>query len=505
LDDHSDCGDADFLLELYLRRQGWDFLPKLDGVFAMALFDAADRELTLVSDRLGYRPLYYWSSPDVFAFASEVKSIAALPERPAKVDRLGMEEFFANGHMLDDRTWIEDIRVLGPGTRMTVKESAVSQTSYWSWQEVEPQSPDLSLDAAMEEAASLWRRAVASRMHTKHRYSLQLSGGLDSRSILAAIPKEQLPVLCVTMGVARCEDIKIASQVAKIRGCPHVVVELDKIDDFLVKREPFVWLTDGMVSILHLHASAMAGILRAESDFSFNGFVGEAVLGGSYTTVDLSPQEHLIKKYASNPLMTGFDSHGHIVREWQRTGMSLEWFSLYLRARRFTIMGTVQLSAHIEQRKPFIARDLLLFGMSLPQEYHDHSLLYGKMLLANYPELYKGVPWQKIGVPVDAGALRKRLVAEGRLLSRRINYVSPALGSHLPQFQMVDYASMLRTPEAQSYVTRWLLSADTRVREFVPENEIQRLCEMHFRKRADTHQLIARLLTAEIYLAHSGL
>ncbi len=504
LDHISGDGDARFLLELYLLRHGWDFLPQLDGIFAIAMFDTIGKQLTLVSDRLGLRPLYYWASSDVFAFASEVKSIAELPGRPKKLDRLGMEEFLAYGWMLNDRTWFEDIRVLGLSTILTVTETGMSQATYWSWTEVQPLPAGVSFEQAAEEMARLWEMAVARRVRTNHRYGLQLSGGLDSRSILAALPPGRLPAACVTMGVAGSDDIKIASRVAQIRGCLHIVVELDKINDFLVKREPFVWLTDGMISTLHLHASAMANALRDTADFSLNGFVGEVILGGAAINTDLSPQKNLAKSYADQRSLTGFDGYAHILQEWQKADMPLEWFAIYQRARRFTVMGAVQLSAHIEERRPFVDRDLLLFGMGVPAAYRNHRQLYGSMLLTHYPDLYRGVPWQKTGVPIDAGAFWKRLAVEGRRLRGRLTKTLPFLGGHLLPFRTVDYAVLLRKPETQSYVTRRLLSDDSRVREFVPENEIRRVCETHFRMQADMHHVIGRLLTAETYLARSG-
>ena len=504
LDCVSDCGDAQFLLELYLLRRGWDFVSRVDGIFVLALFDTLGNELTLVSDRLGLRPLYYRATADEFAFASEVKSIADLPGCPKRLDRLGMEEFLAYGWMLNDRTWFEDIRVLGLSAILTVTATGMSQATYWSWTEVQPLPASVSFDEAAEEMARLWEKAVGRRVRTNHRYGLQLSGGLDSRSILAAMPKQRLPITCVTMGVAGCDDIKIARQAALTSECPHVVVELDQIDDFLVKREPFVWLTDGMVSTLHLHASTMATALRDAGDFSLNGFGGEVILGGAAINTDLSPEKNLAKKYADQQSLTGFDGYSHILQEWQKADMPLEWYAIYQRARRFTVMGAVQLSAHIEERRPFVDRDLLLFGMGVPPTYRSHRRLYGRMLLAHYPDLYRGIPWQTTGVPIDAGAFRKKLAIESRRVRGRLTKTFPSLGRHLLPFRTVDYAGMLRQPETQAYVTRRLLARESRLREFVPESEIRRVCETHFRKQADRQHLIGRLLTAESYLARSG-
>lgn len=504
LDGNASSGDAQFLLDLYLSRRRWDFIAQVDGIFVVAMFDMLGRELTLVSDRLGLRPLYYCCTPELFAFASEVKSIVGLPGCPKKLDRLGMEEFLAYGYMLADRTWFEDIRVLGLSTILTVTETGMSQATYWSWTEVQPLPDGVSFDEAAEEMARLWETSVARRVRTDNRYGLQLSGGLDSRSILAAFPKEKLPVTCVTMGVAGSDDIKIARWVASMRGCPHVVVELDQVDDFLVKREPFVWLTDGMVSTLHLHASTMAGVLHDSADFSLNGFVGEVILGGAAINTDLSPQKNLAKKYADQQSLTGFDGYHHIVQEWQKANMPLEWFAIYQRARRFTVMGAVQLSAHIEERRPFVDRDLLLFGMGVPPRYRYHRKLYGRMLLTHYPDLYRGIPWQKTGVPIDAGLFRNKLAVESRRVRGRLAKTWPSLGPRLLPFRMVDYAGMLRTPETQAYITRRLLAKDSRLRALIPESEIRRVCETHFRKQADMHHLIGRLLTAETYLARSG-
>ena len=497
-------GDAQFVLDLYVERQEWGFLSHLDGAFAIVLFDSQEKAVSVVSDRLGLRPLYYWVSPKLFAFSAEVKSFLDLPGFPKQVDPLALEEFLAYGYMLNDRTWFENVRVLEPATILRVSQSKCSQTQYWSWNDVKPLPPTVSVDEAAEEMGWLWQKAVESHVASDHTYSLTLSGGLDSRAVLAAIPEDRMPVPCVAMGAADCDEVRFAAQAARVRRCPHYVIHLNGQENWLLKREPFVWLTDGMSSMLHMHGSAMTPKLHELSTIMLKGYIGDLVAGGSYAIGEGSPLAYFKKKYSHKVTITSFNGTQHVLRLWRDSGMTIEQFAIYQRTRRSTLRGSIQHSAHVEERKPFVSKDFLSFVMSMPENYRRNSVVYRRMLLSRYPALFERIPWQATGAPIGASRTQEWLSrARRKVLSKSWSMFEAKLPRSLqftPRWMMVDYGMWTRREPARSYIHRKLIVEGRQIYEYVPKDKVVEICEAHFAGKVHAQEMIGWLLTMEIYL-----
>jgi len=501
-------GDAQFVLDLYLECRGWDFLVHLDGIFAIALFDTRDdtreKAVSIVSDRLGLRPLYYWLSPNLFAFSAEVKSFLALPGFPRELNRLALEEFLAYGYMLDDRTWFENVRVLEPASILRVAQSKRSQTPYWSWNDIKPLPSTVSVEEAAEEMGRLWQKSVNSRVASDHTYCLTLSGGLDSRAILAAMPENKVPIPCVTIGLAGCDDIRFAAQAAEVRHCPHYVIHLGGQEDWLQQREWFVWLVDGLLTVLHMQGSVMAPKCRELSTIMLNGYIGGVVAGGSYASGADSPLAYFRRKYSDEVTPTGFNGAEHILRLWRDSGMTIEQFSIYQRARRWVLMGSVLFSTHVEQRKPFVSKDFLSFVMSMPESYRRNSTVYRRMLLSHYPALFERIPWQTTGVPISSGKVQEWFMVRKRWLQKRLYAILearfPGSLKSTSRSTMVDYALLTRQEPSRSFISRKLLVDGRQVYEYVPRERVIEFCKAHFAGKVDAQETIARLLTMETYL-----
>ena len=172
-----------FFPALY-ERQGADFARHLNGHFAIALWDSRKRELVLVRDRFGARPLYYTIVGDRLIFASQVKALLALDGIEPRLDMAAFLEYFTFQTTLGDRTWFEDVRLLPPGSWLRFRDGYVSQGTYWDL--VYHEDEDLGEDAYVvqlhDRLAETLRRQVAAEGATVGSF---LSGGMDTGTIVA--------------------------------------------------------------------------------------------------------------------------------------------------------------------------------------------------------------------------------------------------------------------------------------------------------------------------------
>src|ERR1019366_3852761 len=125
-------GDSEVLLKA-LVQWGEAALNKLEGMFAFAFWDGRGRTLLLARDRLGIKPLYYYSGPREFAFASEVKVLERAHRGPLTLDRDAVDSFLAYGAVIGPNTIFKEIRELEPGHLLRINaRGEVTDSEYWS-------------------------------------------------------------------------------------------------------------------------------------------------------------------------------------------------------------------------------------------------------------------------------------------------------------------------------------------------------------------------------------
>ncbi|MGA9533104.1 MAG: asparagine synthase (glutamine-hydrolyzing) [Anaerolineales bacterium] len=175
--------DTEVVLHLY-EAFGPDCLGKLNGQFAIAIWDSTERTLFLARDRIGIRPLFYAQDGDRVAFGSEIKALLAVPGIDARIDSQALAQVFTFWAPLTPRTIFQGIYQLPPGHFMVVHGGEIVIECYWSPQ-FEPE-PARSADEYLEEFRFLLGDAVRRRMQADVPVGGYLSGGLDS-SVTSAL------------------------------------------------------------------------------------------------------------------------------------------------------------------------------------------------------------------------------------------------------------------------------------------------------------------------------
>ncbi len=187
--------DTEVLLQLY-DEMGLDCLEKLNGDFAFALWDARAQRLVLARDRMGVRPLYHTLHEGVFAFASEVKALFALPGFAPQPDPIALDQIFTLWAPIAPRTPFAGVSELPPGHCLVVDAQGMREHAYWQLNF--PDQADAARDAdpahVAEEVVALLTDATRIRLRADVPVGAYLSGGFDS-SLTSALAAREVPDL----------------------------------------------------------------------------------------------------------------------------------------------------------------------------------------------------------------------------------------------------------------------------------------------------------------------
>ncbi|MCI9210593.1 MAG: asparagine synthase (glutamine-hydrolyzing) [Eubacterium sp.] len=182
------ASDTEVILVGYMLH-GREFIKRLNGIFAAAIWDSHSKTLCLFRDRLGVKPLFYTKKGDTFIFSSEIKGLFAYPGVEPLLDKNGLCEIFALGPAKSyGKGVFKDIFEVLPGHVLTLDRYSYSDKAYWS---LESRPHEDSMKTTIEKTAWLFSDAVKKQMLSDIPISTFLSGGIDS-SLVTAVCAEEL-------------------------------------------------------------------------------------------------------------------------------------------------------------------------------------------------------------------------------------------------------------------------------------------------------------------------
>lgn len=225
--------DTEVLLNLYLA-EGEAMLPRLNGIFAFALWDAHKQTLLLARDALGVKPLHVATTPQGVAFGSEIKGL--LPFLPAarELDAAALHRYLSFLWCPGEGTPLKVVRKLLPGEAMVVRSGCVERR--WMWYQLplfKSQRVQMSDTAAVQGTLAYLRQAVQRQLVADVPVGAFLSGGLDSSAIVALACEHNPQINCFTIESdggqedGATDDLPYARQVAKHLGVPLEIVKIN--------------------------------------------------------------------------------------------------------------------------------------------------------------------------------------------------------------------------------------------------------------------------------------
>ena len=228
-------GDTEVILAAY-QQWGEDCPAHLNGMFAFAIYDRAERTLFLARDRLGVKPLFYTQLSDgALAFASELKGLLAHPLLRREVDPLAVEDYMTWGYVPDHRSILKGVHKLPAGHTLLLKHDAQlpRRREYWdiSFERRHTANPR-DLEAELLHHLKV---AVESRMVSDVPLGAFLSGGVDSSTVVAFMAeagKGKVRTCSIGFDVASVDETSYAEQIAALFGTDHTSrrVSADQFD-----------------------------------------------------------------------------------------------------------------------------------------------------------------------------------------------------------------------------------------------------------------------------------
>lgn len=503
-------------------------LDRFNGMFAFAIWDRREKQLTLARDRYGVKPLYYANLSRTFVFGSEVKALLKHPAMQSAIDEEALLEYMTFQNFFTDRTLFKDVRLLPAGCWLSLapgrKDPVVRR--YWDYSFTEPDAPR-SMDDYADELDGIFQQAVSRQLVSDVPIGAYLSGGMDSGSITAVAARQIENLRTFTIGFdlhsasgieLGFDERSVAEHMSYLFKTEHYEMVL-KAGDMERVLPRMVWhLEEPRVgqSYPNFFAAQLAGKF---GKVVLAGSGGDELFGGYpwryYRAVVNDNFEQYVDKYYKywqrlipntvirdvfQPIWSKVnkvwtrdifrDVFSHHLSNLTRPEDYIN-HSLYLEAKTFlhgllVVEDKLSMAHGLETRVPFLDNQIVDFAMQLPISAKLGNL--GEVIRLNENE-----PGPKTQSYFDK-------TQDGKLLLRRAmqRYVPVAITEAVKQGFSAPDASWFKG-ESIDYVRRRLMQKDAKLFSFLDRTSIQRLVSDHLDGKVNRRLLIWSLLSVETW------
>ncbi|MEO1201369.1 MAG: asparagine synthase (glutamine-hydrolyzing) [Pseudomonadota bacterium] len=511
---------------------GDDFVNHLEGMFGCAIYDTRRRRLIIARDRMGIKPLYYRQDAAGVAFASEVKSLLALPGISAAIDTSALIDYLAIGYAVAPGTIFEGVQKLPPASMLIVDADGVSVRRYWSPPEDVEDGP--SFEDWTDRVRDELERSVVDHLVADVPVGAFLSGGIDSSAVCYLMAKNSdAELLTYSIGYtggateSYYNELSYARQVADQLGSTHREIEVQPDVASLLPK--LIWHLEEPISDSAITTTFLVSEFAAQSvkvilsgvggDELFAGY--NRYLGGHYHAyLDRLPQwcsQGLLPRIAGllpsgrqNRIM---DMSRYAKRFLEASRLDpAERYAFYLAtASRQTVaslLGAEHLNSDngllsIANREAEIEDDLQrLFRIDWQTQLAENLLLLtDKMTMAQSLECRVPFLDHRL-VELAASVPAAHKLPGGRLKG----LLKTALGDVLPA-EIIDRRKRGFGAPVGAWFKRELLSLRQELlgpgalggRDLLDPKGIERVCTLHDQSRADYTDLILVLMNLEIW------
>lgn len=291
-------GDVGLRMLKAFPHSGLSTIRDLSGPFSGCLADKDAGAIHLFTDRFRLSRLYYVEEADRVVFASEAKAILSVSPRTRSVDADGLAQFSSYGCTLEEQTLFTSVRIVPAGSHWTFRKNAsIEKRTYFDIREWEDAA--LATGApSRDELFVAFRNAVDACFYGVDGVSLSLTGGLDTRVVLAFCSSNGDPLLgsYTYLGPEnRSRDSEVAGTVARTLGIRHEVLRLG--EDFLQNLKGYaeraVFLSDGLTHICGAHDYYLGLAASRRSPVRLTGNFGSEILHGTDTFKPLGVNANL--------------------------------------------------------------------------------------------------------------------------------------------------------------------------------------------------------------------
>lgn len=382
-----------------LVHEGPTAIRDLDGEYQIALWDRVDRKLSLLNDRFTAFPIYYANPVSGFAFAGGVRGVLVAPgvEREPDLDAI-REAVTFGGFRLGQRTNIHGVSMMRGASVLSWTSAAAVEERYWNWTEI-PSNPAVTPDEVIGDLRAFWTSALARRLDGAGRPGLTLSGGLDSRAILAEGACQGSRLEAITYGVPESDDVHYARKAAKTAGARWTLRPMYSAN-WLECRTSYIQQTDGLMDLVDLmHVEAFDAI-RERTDLNLSGYGGGATTGPYYnhviTAVDLAVELPYYGERLGFPWEQALARSTDLVAELEGAAARFGIFEHKMAQALNRI--TLALRPYVRVRRPFLDYRVFELAQGVSTRIRGEGALHDRWLRSTYAAMFR-IPNQNTGVP----------------------------------------------------------------------------------------------------------
>jgi asparagine synthetase B (glutamine-hydrolysing) len=386
-------------------KHNWNSLRDADGTFCLVHYEPQTGLLALAADKLGIRPLYFWLGEDLVVFASALRVLEELSFVPKKMDLRGVTEVVALGAPLADRTPYSEIFLLKPAEIVQITNKKVSRSCYWRWDEVKTTNDSEAYRLAA--VRDRFQSAIRRRRKNDRATTAYLSGGLDSRSIVATLCQDDVAVRTVNFARPGTQDYYFGNDFAEKVGSTHRSIPKEKGDsapdysslmaraqagfEGSVERPHLVWSGEGGSMLLgHIHLSeSLIGLMRSgQIDRAIEGFLQQEQID-----LPIKLFRPLIRERVRDVIRQGIREELDQLHA-PDAGRNLYLFLVHNDQRRKLMVHFENIDLHrLEFHLPFFDAAFLESVMATPLDWCLRHKFYNKWL-SLFPAAVTAVPWQ---------------------------------------------------------------------------------------------------------------
>jgi asparagine synthase (glutamine-hydrolysing) len=358
-----DSNNASYLVHLY-EEMGCEFLEKLNGWFSGILLDLRKQKLVLFNDRYGVNRLYYHEDATGFYFSSEAKTLLKILPQTRQLNQRSLGEVLCCEAVLENRSLFSGISLVPGGSSWVFSRGEPVKKKRYFKQEAWENQPELSESDFYEKLKETWTRVLPKHFRGKQSIGLSLTGGVDSRMILAWAPRGPGTLPCYTWGgtYRDCADVKIARRAAKLCQQPHntISVGAEFLSQFPTLAERAVYISDGTIDVTASIDLYVQGLARQIAPVRVSGVCGGEILRRLVMFKPDPPQSSLFDPELARSFQEAAATYGSELQGHRLSFTAFKQAPWYM-ASKFTVERS-----QVTYRTPYFDNDLVALAYQTP-------------------------------------------------------------------------------------------------------------------------------------------
>jgi asparagine synthase (glutamine-hydrolysing) len=479
-----DPSNASYLVHMY-EELGDQFLREVNGGFSGCLIDVNRGRICLFCDRFRMGRLYYREESDRFIFASEAKAILRVTPGARQLDEEGLAQFLAYGCTVADRTLFKSVKMLPPAAQwMFSRGGGAQKRRYFDVGEWEDSSLTGQAEVGAEEFSTIFQNALQSCFAGPSRLGLSLTGGLDTRLILALRDNGRGILPSYTFGgpIGDTRDIAVAKRLATAFHTDHTVLRLgpDFLNDFGRYAERAVYVSDGTTRASGAHEYYLSSLARTIAPVRLTGNYGSEILHGVDTFKPLNLDSNTFVGELVEPI-----GRAHQMVKSERACPPVT-FAAFKDVPWRIAAGISAGEAHLQARTPYLDPSLVKVAYRLVSRPGTAGRVVRDLIRTRQPQL--GSIATDRGIVINDSVLSLPLKAASQM-TFKIDYLfSDGMPPYLQRMsglrnlfpwrrhRYLDYRNWWRH-ECREFVLDVLSDRRTRQRGYLRQNAVTQLAD----------------------------